>query len=152
MYIPPLATERKTSELGRNTDLGVLCPVDEKGRFTAEAPGFEGMFYDDANKAVTEKLEEVGALLKLGFITHQYPHDWRTKKPVIFRATEQWFASIDGFREQMLEAINEVQVDAAWGEVRIGNMVAERSDWCISRQRVWGVPLRSSTARSATTR
>ncbi|MBO2532116.1 Isoleucyl-tRNA synthetase [Planifilum fulgidum] len=127
--------------LGQKYGLGVLCPVDEKGRFTSEAPGFEGMFYDDANKAVTKKLEEVGALLKLGFITHQYPHDWRTKKPVIFRATEQWFASIDGFRQQMLEAIKEVKWTPPWGEVRIGNMIAERSDWCISRQRVWGVPL-----------
>ncbi|WP_108026031.1 isoleucine--tRNA ligase [Melghirimyces profundicolus] len=128
-------------ELGKKYDLGVLCPVDEKGRFTREAPGFEGLFYDDANKRVTEKLEEVGALLKLTFITHQYPHDWRTKKPVIFRATEQWFASIDGFREAMLEAIKEVKWTPAWGEVRLANMVAERGDWCISRQRVWGVPL-----------
>ena len=82
-----------------------------------------------------------GPCSKLGFITHQYPHDWRTKKPVIFRATEQWFASIDGFRQQMLEAIKDVKWTPAWGEVRIGNMIAERSDWCISRQRVWGVPL-----------
>ena len=101
--------------LGQKYGLGVLCPVDEKGRFTSEAPGFEGMFYDDANKAVTEKLEEVGALLKLGFITHQYPHDWRTKKPVIFRATEQWFASIDGFRRADAGGDQGSQVDAALG-------------------------------------
>ena len=128
-------------ELGKKYDLGVLCPVDEKGFFTAEAPGFEGMFYDKANKRVTEILEEKGALLKLTFITHPYPHDWRTKKPVIFRATEQWFASIDGFRKDMLEAIKEVRWTPAWGEVRLANMVADRGDWCISRQRVWGVPL-----------
>lgn len=128
-------------ELGKKYDLGILCPVDEKGKFTAEAPGFEGLFYDDANKVVTQKLSDGGYLLKLTFITHQYPHDWRTKKPVIFRATEQWFASIDGFREQLLEAIRKVKWTPAWGEVRLHNMVADRGDWCISRQRVWGVPL-----------
>ncbi|QKG84753.1 isoleucine--tRNA ligase [Kroppenstedtia pulmonis] len=128
-------------ELGRKYDLGMLCPVDEKGYLTAEAPGFEGMFYEDANKAITKKLEEAGYLLKLSFITHQYPHDWRTRKPVIFRATEQWFASIDGFRDQLLEAIKQVKWYPDWGEVRLHNMVADRNDWCISRQRVWGVPL-----------
>lgn len=128
-------------ELGKKYDLGVLCPVDEKGRFTAEAPGFEGMFYDDANKVITEKLDQQGDLLKLSFITHQYPHDWRTKKPVIFRATEQWFVSIDGFRDKLLEEIQKVKWTPAWGEVRLANMVKDRGDWCISRQRVWGVPL-----------
>lgn len=108
---------------------------------TAEAPGFEGLFYDDANKVVTQKLEEAGCLLHLGFITHQYPHDWRTKKPVIFRATEQWFASIDGFRQELLRAIQDVKWIPKWGETRLYNMVAERGDWCISRQRVWGVPI-----------
>jgi isoleucyl-tRNA synthetase len=127
--------------VGQKYGLGVLCPVDHEGKMTAEAPGFEGMFYEDANKAVTQKLEEAGALLKLGFITHSYPHDWRTKKPVIYRATEQWFASIDGFREQMLEAIKNVQWIPHWGETRLANMVADRGDWCISRQRVWGVPI-----------
>ncbi|GAB7387642.1 isoleucine--tRNA ligase [Bacillaceae bacterium] len=127
--------------LGQKYGLPVLSPIDEKGRFTKEAPGFEGMFYDDANKAVTEKLKEAGALIHLGFITHQYPHDWRSKQPVIFRATEQWFASIDGFREELLRAIKEVKWYPAWGELRMHNMIAERSDWCISRQRVWGVPI-----------
>jgi isoleucyl-tRNA synthetase len=128
-------------ELGKKYNLGVLCPVDEKGYMTEEAPGFEGLFYDDANKVVTQKLEEVGCLLHLGFITHQYPHDWRTKKPVIFRATEQWFASIDGFRQELLRAIQDVKWIPKWGETRLYNMVAERGDWCISRQRVWGVPI-----------
>lgn len=127
--------------IGQKYDLGVLCPVDEKGRMTEQAPGFEGLFYDDANKKVTEKLEEAGCLLKLTFITHQYPHDWRTKKPVIFRATEQWFASIDGFRNQMLEEIKHIKWTPSWGELRIHNMIADRGDWCISRQRIWGVPL-----------
>lgn len=127
--------------VGQKYGLGVLSPVDEKGRMTKEAPGFEGLYYEDANKKVTEKLEEVGCLLKLTFITHQYPHDWRTKKPVIFRATEQWFASIEGFRKEMLEEVKNVKWTPSWGEIRMHNMIAERSDWCISRQRVWGVPI-----------
>ncbi|WCK53060.1 isoleucine--tRNA ligase [Aneurinibacillus sp. Ricciae_BoGa-3] len=127
--------------LGQRYGLDVLCPVDEKGMMTKEAPGFEGVFYDKANKLVTEKLEEVGVLLNLGFITHSYPHDWRSKQPIIFRATEQWFASIDGFREQMLEAIKKVKWTPYWGEQRLHNMIADRGDWCISRQRVWGVPI-----------
>jgi isoleucyl-tRNA synthetase len=121
--------------------LDVVSPVDEKGVFTSEAPGFEGMFYDDANKAITEKLEETGALLKLSFITHSYPHDWRTKKPTIFRATSQWFASIKDFREDILKEIKEVKWYPSWGETRMHNMVRDREDWCISRQRLWGVPI-----------
>ncbi|KPD01211.1 Isoleucine--tRNA ligase [Geobacillus sp. BCO2] len=108
---------------------------------TSEAPGFEGMFYEDANKAITQKLEEVGALLKLGFITHSYPHDWRTKQPTIFRATTQWFASIDKIRSELLQAIKETKWIPEWGEIRIHNMVRDRGDWCISRQRAWGVPI-----------
>ena len=118
-----------------------LCPIDEKGYFTDEAPGFTGLFYDEANKAVTEKLSEVGALLKLSFITHSYPHDWRTKKPTIFRATSQWFASIKDFRQDILKEIKEVNWYPHWGETRLYNMVRDREDWCISRQRTWGVPI-----------
>ncbi|BCB03281.1 isoleucine--tRNA ligase [Bacillus sp. KH172YL63] len=127
--------------VGKKYGLDVLCPVDDKGVMTAEAPGFEGLFYDKANKPITEKLQEAGALLKLNFITHSYPHDWRTKKPVIFRATAQWFASIDKFRKELLEAVNETQWVPAWGETRLYNMVRDRGDWCISRQRAWGVPI-----------
>ena len=127
--------------IGQKYGLDVLCPVDDKGVMTAEAPGFEGLFYDKANKAITEKLEEVGALLKLSFITHSYPHDWRTKKPIIFRATAQWFASIKDFREDLLEAVKETKWVPAWGETRLFNMVRDRGDWCISRQRAWGVPI-----------
>jgi isoleucyl-tRNA synthetase len=127
--------------VGQKYGLGVLCPVDERGYMTSEAPGFEGMFYDEANKAITQKLEEVGALLKLGFITHSYPHDWRTKKPTIFRATTQWFASIDKIREELLKAVKETKWIPAWGETRIHNMIRDRGDWCISRQRAWGVPI-----------
>ncbi|MHC0037241.1 isoleucine--tRNA ligase [Pseudoneobacillus sp. C159] len=127
--------------VGQKYGLEVLCPVDDKGYMTKDAPGFEGLFYDEANKPITEKLQEVGALLKLSFITHSYPHDWRTKKPVIFRATAQWFASIKDFREELLKAVEETNWVPAWGETRLFNMVRDRGDWCISRQRVWGVPI-----------
>lgn len=121
--------------------IDAICPVDERGYFTDEAPGFEGLFYDDANKAVTEKLTAENALLSLKFVTHSYPHDWRTKKPTIFRATAQWFASIKDFRTDILEEIKEVNWTPHWGETRLYNMVRDREDWCISRQRTWGVPI-----------
>ena len=127
--------------VGQKYGIGVLCPVDEKGYMTAEAEGFEGLFYDEANKPITEKLNEVGALLKLAFITHSYPHDWRTKKPTIFRATAQWFASIKDFRNELMDAVKETKWVPAWGETRLYNMVRDRGDWCISRQRAWGVPI-----------
>lgn len=127
--------------VGQKYGLDVLCPVDDKGCMTAEAPGFAGLFYDKANKAITDKLNEAGALLHLSFITHSYPHDWRTKKPIIFRATSQWFASIKDFREELLEAVKNVQWMPKWGETRLFNMIRDRGDWCISRQRVWGVPI-----------
>src|SRR5699024_7162524 len=121
--------------------IDALCPVDAKGYFTDEAPGFSGIYYDEGNKLVTEKLEETGDLLKLKFITHSYPHDWRTKKPTIFRATAQWFASIKDFRLDILSEIKEVNWLPHWGETRLYNMVRDREDWCISRQRTWGVPI-----------
>lgn len=128
-------------EVGRRYNLPVISPLDNRGRFTEEGAQYHGLTYDEANKAVTKDLEQNGALLSLDFIQHQYPHCWRCKHPVIFRATEQWFASIDGFRKEALEAIKEVKWIPAWGEDRIHNMVAERGDWCISRQRTWGVPI-----------
>lgn len=127
--------------IGQRYNIGVLCPVDDQGHFTAEAPGFEGMFYEKANKIIIAQLEESGHLLKVNSIQHQYPHDWRTKKPVIYRATEQWFASVDKFRAAMLEEIKQIKWTPNWGEVRLHNMIADRGDWCISRQRTWGVPI-----------
>ena len=127
--------------VGQKYGLDILCPVDDRGYFTDEAPLFSGQFYDSANKPITEALDENGALLKLNFFTHSYPHDWRTKKPVIFRATAQWFASIKDFREDLLREIEEVEWLPKWGETRLFNMVRDRGDWCISRQRAWGVPI-----------
>ena len=122
-------------------DLPVISPVDDKGVFTEEAGQFAGQFYDKANKPITDLLTEKGALLKLDFITHSYPHDWRTKKPVIFRATPQWFASIYKVRTDILDAIDQTNFKVDWGKTRIYNMIRDRGEWVISRQRVWGVPL-----------
>lgn len=127
--------------VGQKYELPVISPIDDKGVFTEEGGQFEGMFYDKANKAVTDLLTEKGALLKLDFITHSYPHDWRTKKPVIFRATPQWFASISKVRQDILDAIENTNFKVNWGKTRIYNMVRDRGEWVISRQRLWGVPL-----------
>lgn len=128
-------------EVGKRYNLGVLSPVDERGIFTPEAGIFAGQRYDKANPAVVEHLKEIGALLKHETFSHSYPHCWRCKKPLIFRATEQWFASVEGFRANALKAIDEVEWLPASGRNRIFNMVENRSDWCISRQRAWGVPI-----------
>ncbi|MBE6171643.1 MAG: isoleucine--tRNA ligase, partial [Enterococcus faecium] len=126
---------------GNRYKLPVVSPVDSKGVFTDEAPGFEGIFYDKANPMITDLLQEKGALLKLDFFTHSYPHDWRTKKPVIYRATPQWFASINDFRQNILDEVEKVDWIIPWGKTRLYNMVRDRGDWVISRQRAWGVPL-----------
>ncbi len=119
-----------------------FCPVDEKGCMTKDAGEFlEGQFVFDANKTVVVKLDEIGHLLKMEWITHSYPHDERLKKPVIFRCTVQWFCSIEKIREKLLEQIKNVTWENEWGEVRLYNMIRDRGDWCISRQRLWGVPI-----------
>ncbi len=128
-------------EIGKKYDLEILSPLDDKGVFTSDAGQFEGLNYEEGNKAVTKALEKENALLNLDFVTHQYPVCWRCKEPILFRATEQWFASIDGFREEALEAIENVKWIPSWGKMRIKGMIENRSDWCISRQRVWGVPI-----------
>lgn len=122
-------------------DIGILVCVDAKGRQTAEAGEFEGMDTDTANKAIAKKLEENGALLAIQKIVHQYPHCWRCHSPIIYRATEQWFCSVNGFKDEAIKAIEEVKWIPEWGEDRIKGMVRDRSDWCISRQRTWGVPI-----------
>ena len=122
-------------------DIGILVCVDAKGKQTAEAGEFEGMDTDTANKAIAKKLEETGALLASQKIVHQYPHCWRCNSPIIYRATEQWFCSVNGFRDEAVKAIESVKWIPGWGEDRIKGMVRDRSDWCISRQRTWGVPI-----------
>ena len=126
---------------GQKYNLGIVVTVDSKGHQTEGAGPFEGMYYAKANKEITKWLEENGYLLKETQISHSYPHCWRCKKPVIYRATPQWFASVDGFREKVLEAIKTVKWHPTWGEDRMTEMIKGRNDWCISRQRTWGVPL-----------
>ncbi len=127
--------------VGKSYGLDILCPVDSKGFMTKEAGKYEGLFYADCNQEVIKDMDACGCLLKEIKINHSYPHDWRTRKPVIFRATPQWFASIDPIKEDILNAINDVTWNPKWGDVRISNMIKDRHDWCISRQRAWGVPI-----------
>ena len=130
-------------EVCRNyPDIPVIVPVDSHGRLTAEAgPLFAGLSTDEANKAIAKHLEETGALFAMEKIIHQYPHCWRCKHPILFRATEQWFCSVDAIKPAAVEAIKNVEWIPAWGQDRITSMVLERNDWCISRQRRWGVPI-----------
>jgi isoleucyl-tRNA synthetase len=128
-------------EVGKKYDLPVVSPLDNSGVFTAEGGFVEGQTTDQANKSVVLKLDELGVLMKMSWIRHQYPHCWRCKHPILFRATEQWFASINGFRKQALDEIDKVQWIPSWGRDRIYNMITDRGDWCISRQRTWGVPI-----------
>jgi isoleucyl-tRNA synthetase len=128
--------------VGQRYGLPLLSPVDDNGNFTEEAGQFAGLnVLGDGNQAVIDALTQAGALLKEEPYVHKYPYDWRTKKPVILRATEQWFASVEGFREEALRAIAGVKWIPSQGENRITPMVSERADWCISRQRSWGVPI-----------
>ena len=128
--------------VGMKYNLEILSPVNEEGFLTEEAGEFSGLFYNDANPKIVERLKEEGALLHHTKFNHSYPHDWRTRKPVIFRATPQWFASIDKLKERLLDVINnEIAWKPKWGQIRMNNMIADRQDWCISRQRAWGVPI-----------
>ncbi len=127
---------------GREFGLEMVNGVDDRGILNEESGMFNGLFFEDANKEITKWLDENGYLLKLKFITHSYPHDWRTKKPIIFRATKQWFCSVDKIREDLLNEIEKnIKFHTEWGKTRIYNMIKDRGDWCISRQRAWGVPI-----------
>lgn len=127
--------------LGSKYQIGVISPLDDRGVFTAEGGIFVGLRYDKADEPIVDHLRDLGKLLHHGKTSHSYPHCWRCKKPLIFRATVQWFASVDGFRKQALEAIDTVEWIPTSGRNRIYSMVENRADWCISRQRAWGVPI-----------
>ena len=129
-------------EVCRNyPQIGMVVPVDHKGVLTAEAGPFAGLTTDQANKAIAVNLDENGYLFALEKIIHQYPHCWRCKSPILFRATEQWFCSISAFADRAIEEVKGVKWVPGWGEDRITGMIKDRSDWCISRQRTWGVPI-----------
>lgn len=128
--------------VGLKYGLEPYCNVDDKGRMMEMAGDWlAGQTTDEANKTVTNRLSEQGDLMRLDFITHSYPHDWRTKKPIIFRATDQWFASIEAIRDELLQQVEEVQWIPSWGKLRMHNMIKDRGDWTISRQRAWGLPI-----------
>jgi len=134
---------REDYETGLAYGLTIYAPLDDDGRFTPDVPFFGGMQVFEANPRVTEKIAEAGALLRQDRVTHSYPHCWRCKQPVIFRATKQWFISMDrtGLRGKALAEIRKVTWIPGWGQERIEGMIANRPDWCISRQRAWGVPI-----------
>lgn len=122
-------------------DIPIIVPVDDKGYLNELAGEFAGLYYEKSNAKILEKLKELGALYAENEIIHQYPHCWRCHEPIVFRATEQWFASVDDIKEDAIKAIQGVSWLPKWGEDRISAMVSDRSDWCISRQRTWGVPI-----------
>ena len=122
-------------------NMDIVVPVDDRGFQTADAGKFAGMHYSDSNEAILADLKESGALFAMEAISHEYPHCWRCKQPIIFRATPQWFCSVDAFKDEAVKACHDVTWYPAWGEERISQMVRERADWCISRQRHWGLPI-----------
>jgi len=128
--------------VGQKYNLDVYCPVDSRGIMTEEAgERFAGLYVDDCNEEVIKALFEGGFLLGRFDFSHSYPHDWRTNKPVIFRATSQWFASIEKLKDEILREIQTIKWYPSWGDVRLSNMIKDRGSWCISRQRTWGVPI-----------
>ncbi|MCI6926288.1 MAG: isoleucine--tRNA ligase [Butyricicoccus porcorum] len=122
-------------------EIPMIVPVDSKGYATEDAGKYAGMYYEKTNPVILEDLKEQGALLAVETIEHSYPHCWRCKNPIIFRATEQWFCSVDAMKDDAVKACHDIQWIPAWGEDRMTSMILERSDWCISRQRTWGVPI-----------
>ena len=125
----------------RRYGLDMIVPVDDKGYQTEEAGKFAGMFYEESNKAILEDMTQSGALFASEEIVHQYPHCWRCKKPIIFRATPQWFCSVESFKDEAVKACEDVTWIPSWGADRMVSMIKERADWCISRQRHWGLPI-----------
>jgi isoleucyl-tRNA synthetase len=135
--------------VGKLYGLDVYSPVNAQGVFEG-GTGYDGLMVFDANPKITEDLANKGALLGRRDVYHSYPHDWRTNKPIIFRATPQWFASIEGLKEKLLKAVKATTWMPAWGELRMTNMIKDREEWCISRQRVWGVPIPAFYAEDGT--
>lgn len=128
--------------VARKYDIHPFVPIDARGCYTSVVgKDFEGVYFEDGNEISLKKMEETNTLLHVSTFIHSYPHDWRTKKPLIQRATDQWFCSIDGFRKQLLDEIHNIKWYPSWGELRMNNMIKDRDDWCISRQRTWGVPI-----------
>lgn len=127
--------------VGRQFDLPVVQPLDERGRFVAETPVVGGLFYEEANAPLIELLRASGHLLAASTLEHPYAHCWRSKNPVIFRATRQWFMRIEPLKADMLAAVDSVNWVPGWGQERMRNMIVDRQDWCISRQRSWGLPI-----------
>ncbi|WP_342189437.1 isoleucine--tRNA ligase [Spiroplasma endosymbiont of Dilophus febrilis] len=129
--------------IGQQNNTAPIVSVDDAGYFTdiINDEQLYGKFYEDTNKIITTRLKADNRLLALSFIKHSYPHDWRTKKPIIYRATEQWFVAISAIKSQLLEQINQVKYLPVWGQERMRQMIMHRDDWCISRQRLWGVPI-----------
>ena len=125
----------------RRYNIDVIVPVDDRGYQTKDAGKFAGMYYAESNEAILADMKESGALFASEEIEHEYPHCWRCKQPIIFRATPQWFCSVEAFKDQAIEACNNVQWLPEWGGERIKQMVRDRADWCISRQRHWGLPI-----------
>ncbi|MBC7319716.1 isoleucine--tRNA ligase [bacterium] len=128
-------------EVGLRYNLPILSPVDELGKFTTETLGLKGVNVVEANKIIISYLENNGTLLYSGTVNHDYPHCWRCRKPVIFRATEQWFIDVNSFRDIALKSLDDVEWIPPWSKNRMVGMLEVRPDWCISRQRIWGVPL-----------
>ena len=122
-------------------EIPMIVPVDSKGYATEDAGKYAGMYYENTNAVILDDLKAQGALLAVETIEHSYPHCWRCKNPIIFRATEQWFCSVDALKDDAVKACHDIQWIPAWGEDRMTSMILERSDWCISRQRTWGVPI-----------
>ena len=127
--------------VGKQYNMNIVVPVDDRGYQTADAGKFAGMYYEESNQAILDDMKESGALFASEVIEHEYPHCWRCKNPIIFRATPQWFCSVDAFKDNAVKACEDVEWIPAWGGERIIQMVRERADWCISRQRHWGLPI-----------
>ena len=125
----------------RRYNMDIIVPVDDKGYQTADAGPFAGMYYEESNAAILKELTASGALFASEEMTHTYPHCWRCKHPIIFRATPQWFCSVDAFKDAAVKACEDVVWMPAWGGDRMVQMIRERADWCISRQRHWGLPI-----------